>query len=358
MIRVGIVGLGWWGRTLNERLRSSRKLRVTHGMDVSLTNLGREDGLKNMCLLDDYERLLSMEEVDAVIIATPHALHEAQVIKAAQKGKHVFCEKPLCLSAAGARRMVAACHDNGIVLGVGHERRFEVALVALADLIRAGELGEIVHVDCNWSHDGLRNLDSSNWRKDPTHAPAGLLTGLGVHITDWFQDTLGPVTRLTAEANRGSRMGLTDEAISVKLEFETGVTGWLCCLGITPFYFRLVVFGDRGWAEVRQFHNVDVETKAFVDLRLTGQEVERREYPMNDAILANLEAWADSISGGQTYPNTPAQMIHNIEILEAIVTSAREGAREVDLATLATDRCVSPQIRPQDSHPSRTVRKG
>src|SRR5690606_27454861 len=74
MIRAGIVGLGWWGRTLNERLRSSRSITVTHGVDTDLARLEGVPGLQNLVLSDDYDRLLSTDQIDAVIIATPHAL--------------------------------------------------------------------------------------------------------------------------------------------------------------------------------------------------------------------------------------------------------------------------------------------
>lgn len=333
MIRAAILGLGWWGQTLNRRLRASRRIKATHGVDPALERLKGNPGLENLELLASYDALLSSPAIDAVIVATPHALHERQVIDAARHGKHVFCEKPLNLSAAGARRMAEACRENGVILGVGHERRFEPALSALAGLVSSGTLGRIAHVDCNWSHDGVLRLAENDWRKDPAHAPAGLLTGLGVHITDWFQSVFGPVGRVAAETVRGSRMGGTDETVAVKFAFESGVLGWLCCLSVTPFYFRLAVFGDKGWAEVRQDQNVDVATSAAMEVRLTGGPIERHEFEMGDQVLANLEAWAEAVEGGAPYPNTPLQMVHNVEILEAIVTSAREG-RPVDIGEL------------------------
>ena len=107
--------------------------------------------------------------------------------------------------------------------------------MALADMVRDGALGRIAHLDCNWSHDGALALADNDWRKNPNHAPAGPLTGLGVHITDWFQAVFGPVSRLSAQTVKGTRMGGTDETVSVRLEFESSVLGWLCCSSVTPF---------------------------------------------------------------------------------------------------------------------------
>jgi len=69
--------------------------------------------------------------VKAVILTSPNDLHDSQVLEAVAAGAHVFCEKPLSLNAKGARASIEACRNAGLVLGVGHERRFEPAILAL-----------------------------------------------------------------------------------------------------------------------------------------------------------------------------------------------------------------------------------
>lgn len=332
-MRIGIVGLGWWGQTLYRRLKASSKVEVTHAADPRIAEIAALRDFSDLNLMDDVSELMSLPDLDGVIIATPHALHEKQAIEAASRGKHVFCEKPLGLSAESARRTVDACRNAGVILGVGHERRFEPALHALETMIKDGTLGQVGHVDCNWSHDGALALNPGDWRKDQRHAPAGLLTGLGVHITDWMQTAMGPVRSLSAETVKGTRMGGTDETVSVRLRFESGAFGWICNSGVTPFYFRLAAFGDAGWAEVRQFSNVDVEQAALMEVKLKGRPILLQEYQMGDPIRLNVEAWADSVCQGRPYPISENQMIHNIEILEGIVTSARDGST-VDLKSL------------------------
>src|SRR5690606_20010221 len=92
-------------------------------------------------------------EVEAVILTTPNTLHEEHVTACARAGKHVFCEKPLGLTAASARRSVQACVDAVVQLGVGHERRVEPAMGALAGLSRGGALGTIMHAAAAFCHE-------------------------------------------------------------------------------------------------------------------------------------------------------------------------------------------------------------
>lgn len=320
-IRAAIVGLGWWGRTLHERLKRSRTIKVTHAMDPAIGASDAPGIFADLALTGRYDDILGNPDVDAVIIATPHLLHMDQAMAAIEAGKHVFCEKPLTLSPADAARLVAANGRAGLVLGVGHERRFETTLRALADLVRSGELGEIVHVDCNWSHQGVSVLADDNWRKDPAQAPCGMFTGLGIHMTDWILSTLGPVREVDARTTAGTGMGRNSASVSVRFTLNSGVEGWLCCLATTPFYFRLVVFGTKGWAEVRQRENVDKARRATIDVCLAG-EVEQRTFDLNDAVLENLDAWGAAIKGQSAYPISHREMVHNIEIMQAIIDSS------------------------------------
>jgi predicted dehydrogenase len=320
-IKAAIVGLGWWGRTLNDRLTRSRTIKVTHGVDPAVAASSGFDGLSDLTLTADFEGVLRNPEIDAVIIATPHLLHEEQAMATIAAGKHVFCEKPLTLTVDGAARLVEESKKAGLVLGVGHERRFETTLRALAELAKSGQLGEIMHVDCNWSHQGVSVLADDNWRKDPAQAPCGMFTGLGIHITDWVLSTLGPVAEVSAKTRAGTGMGRNSASVAVQFTMESGVDGWLCCLGTTPFYFRLVVFGTAGWAELRQNENVDKARQATMSVCLNGK-VEQRIYDLNDAVLENLDAWGDAILGKVVYPISHRQLVHNIEIMQAIVDSS------------------------------------
>src|SRR5262249_7856794 len=123
MLKAGIVGLGWWGRIITTTLSDSARLKLIAAADVEPTaeKFASANGLS---FTIDTNASLVNPEIDAVILCTPHTLHCDQIIRAAAAGKHVFCEKPLSLTRSDAARVVAACNTAGVMLGVGHERRF------------------------------------------------------------------------------------------------------------------------------------------------------------------------------------------------------------------------------------------
>src|SRR5208337_4406989 len=106
MVNVGIVGLGWWGKKLVESIRESSLLRVVRGVEP---NPAAVQGVADTCgfpISADFSAVLEDPNVHAVLLATPHSLHAEQIDRAAHAGKHVFCEKPLALTRAGAERSV------------------------------------------------------------------------------------------------------------------------------------------------------------------------------------------------------------------------------------------------------------
>ena len=326
MINAAVIGLGWWGRHLVESVQgTSERIRFVRAADIAPQASQDFAARHRLRLSADYADALADPDVQAVVLTTPHASHAEQALQAAEAGKHVFVEKPLALSGADAERIVAACGAAGVVLGVGHERRFEPALIEIKRMITAGELGTIMHAEANFSHDSLANLDADNWRLAPEHAPAAGMTAMGVHLTDSLIDMLGPVDHLYAETAKQATAAPGGDVVSVLLRFRGGATGFVTSILKTPFFMRLHVFGSDAWVEARD--RVRPEAEGLVDFTVcrAGGEPEAREIAAIDAARANLEAFAEAASGGTPYPIPAADMVHNVAVLEAIAASAESG---------------------------------
>jgi len=145
MVNVAVVGLGWWGRIIVDLLVTHPRFRLIMGIDVSADAAGfaRE---RKIALSGDLEEAMRDPAVHAVILCTPHSQHADQIVRAASAKKHVFCEKPLSLSRGDVLRAIDACNTNKVVLGVGHEKRFEPPIQELMRLARSGELGTLLQV--------------------------------------------------------------------------------------------------------------------------------------------------------------------------------------------------------------------
>ena len=319
---VAIVGFGWWGKHIAERLGDHATIRVR---GIVEPNPSRDDaivamGLKRFSKISDAT---SLDELDGVILATPHALHEEQVILCANSGKHVFCEKPLGLTAASARRSVAACQRADVQLGVGHERRFEPAMQSLRAAIDSGELGTIMHAETTFSHDRLAHIPKDDWRTTGAVSPAAGMTATGVHLTDLLISFFGRVETVQAMTASRSLGWETGDVVAALLGFEAGMTANLSAILHTPNFIRMHVFGSEKWIEVLNDFHPDIPGGVARYLtHETGQPIAQKNFEWADTVIANLEAFVRAAQGSAVYPFSSEELVHNIEVLEAITISA------------------------------------
>ncbi len=180
---------------------------------------------------------------------TLHSTHADIVCRAASAGKHVFIEKPLTLTVADARRAATASREAGVVLQVGHHRRFQGATRRVKGLIDSGELGEIYQLEANLS--GPSGGSRTGWRSDPAECPAGSMTGLGVHMVENLHYLAGPVKCVSAFCSKISSVGNLDDVTNIIMEFESGTLGYVGTAYGIPKVFNTAAFGTGGnaWSE-------------------------------------------------------------------------------------------------------------
>lgn len=324
MINVAVVGLGWCKHVCNV-LGASRKLRVVRGIELNpgpVRSLAKKHGFE---LTSDYKDALKDPNVDGVILTTPHSTHEKLVLQAVKAGKQVFCEKPLSLTSASAKRMVKACADKKLVLGLGHERRYEPAMEELVKMVKAGKLGKILAVEGNFSHDKFEGLTKSNWRGSKTDAPAAGWTGMGVHLTDLFISMLGPVQEIRATSAKRVLNLPSGDVVSTQFSFADKTMGTINVISATPFYARLTVFGDQGWVDIHEMSHPENPGETHMYICNKNGKRRRKVFQPVDTVKKNFEAWADAVSGKKPYRFTNEQRIANVAVLEALAKSANAG---------------------------------
>ena len=328
MVNAALVGLGWWGRTILKLLQGNAKLRIVKAVDVTdeAAAFARE---QRVDFTRELDAALADPAVDAVILCTPHTLHTRQIVRAANAGKHVFCEKPLSLARADVEQAVAACNANGVALAVGHERRFEPPMLELQRLATSGTLGTVLQVEANFSQNLFLALAPDNWRLSSKEAPAGPMTATGIHMLDLSVGLCGPAKRVLANVRRlGSNLANGD-TLAILVDFESGANALISAILATPFDGRFAVYGTTGWAEVRDKSHPQ-DPKGWTLLKsVEAGKVETVDYPAAFAVRDNLEAFADAAAGRAPYPVPQEQMIWNIAALEAIVKSAASGKIEM-----------------------------
>ena len=177
-----------------------------------------------------WEKVVTRDDVHAVIIATPNFLHPDIAITAARHGKHVLCEKPLALNATDAQRMADEADRAGVRHMTAFTYRFVPAMRYLRHLIDQGDLGTPYHYRCLRLQDwGTRNL---GWRQVRKLAGTGEIGDMLSHRINFAHHLVGPMTRLVANLRnltpvRGGAPNDTDDWVAILAEFQTGATGVL-----------------------------------------------------------------------------------------------------------------------------------
>lgn len=321
MINAAIVGLGWWGKNLANAIQGkSNEIRFSTGVTKEVAETqGFADKL-GIKLTDRFEDVLEDPAIDAVILATPHSLHASQIVQAAESGKHVHCEKPLCMTAADARRAIDACERHGRLLGVGQNKRFWPSMVHLRDVVKSGALGRLMHLEAHYSNQNSSD-NFSSWRASPAESPAGGMTGTGIHLIDAFVSIAGAASEASAQVSTFSTGADPRDATAVSVRFASGLAGYFGLVRPSPIYWRVHAFGDEANAEA-------VGENELV-IRRRGGHVERHTYPAVDSLKFELEAFARAIPvpgrAASPYPISNAEMFNTVSLFEAIVASIDAG---------------------------------
>jgi predicted dehydrogenase len=322
-LNIAVIGLGWWGRVIVPLATSSAKLRVVAMVDPdpAAAEFARQQNLP----LRTYDEVLQDRQVQGVVLCTPHTLHTDQIVRAASAGKHVFCEKPLSLSREDVLRAVRACNERRAVLAVGHEKRFEPPIQELMRMVKAGELGTPLQIEANFVQDKFLSLPPDNWRLSAKEAPAGPMTATGIHLLDLSVGVMGPAERVLASVRTLGSELRNGDTLGILVNFRSGANALLSAILATPFDGRFAVYGSKGWAEVRDKAHPESPQGWTLTTHLRGGHKQTRDYAPAQAVLANLEAFADAAVGQAPYPVPQTEMIANVSALEAIFRSAASG---------------------------------
>jgi len=328
VLNVAVVGLGWWGQNIIGHLADSELLRVRTGVDPDAAGRAAAEaqGISSTAALDE---VLADPETDAVVLCSPHKLHVEQVVAAARAGKHVFCEKPFSDSATDAEVALAAVEKAGVQLGIGHERRFEPAVMELLDRLRSGDLGVPLVFEGNFSQDKFLALPPDNWRLSAEHAPVGPLSATGIHLVDLAISVMGSPVRVWAQLSTRATSFANGDTLTVTMGFADGGTAVITAVLTTPFVGRVCVLGSQGWMEIRDRSHPEDPTGWDVTTTHRGGQPEVRSFEPYAAVRANLEQFARAVAGEGDYPVTLEEIRCNVRAFEAITRSAASGAVEL-----------------------------
>jgi predicted dehydrogenase len=317
MINAAVIGLGRWGQSIVNAVQGkSQRLHVIRGVSKE-PELVRDFAVKQgFELSTDFEQAIADPRIQAVFLATPHSLHVQQISAVAAAGKPVWCEKPLALTRGEAAYAVAACEKAGVPFALGNNKRCFSSMRELKRVVNSGAIGEVLHIEGNFTNEHSTRV-LGGWRDDPRESPGGGMTGAGLHVIDAFVNLAGPVAKVDARMFSQKPPPDPRDAAAALVQFESGATGVLATVRAAPMFWRVHVFGTKGWAEARD--------ETTLTIARVGEAPETTIYPPVDSLGALIEAFAETIETGKPFPVSPADMLDVAGAFEAIIRSMAEG---------------------------------
>jgi len=244
MVNLGIAGMGYIGRV---HLEASRKVPEASVVAVATVQPNPVlNSFPGVSIYSSYKELLDDDRIDAVVICLPTDLHERVTVEAAERGRHVLCEKPMGLDAASAERMLAAARSHGCILMVAHILRFWPQYARLKELVDSGEIGSVRSIT---AHRLSKFPDWSEWFRNPARSGGGLLD-LQVHDVDFIHWIMGhplSVRTLGIQSPEGSW-----DHVHTTLTYpiaQASVEASLLMPESWPFSTNILVLGTKGAIE-------------------------------------------------------------------------------------------------------------
>jgi len=301
--RVGFLGVGWIGRNRLEAIAQSGAVEVAAIADpVEELRRKASEIAPEAESMSDLEALLAAD-LDAVVIATPSALHAEQAITALERGLAVFCQKPLGRNAAETRAVIETARRNDVLLGVDLSYRCMTEVKAVSNLVRSGQLGKVFAAEFVFHN--AYGPDKS-WFYNRKLSGGGCVIDLGIHLVDlalWalgFPEVRHVSSRLFAQGEALDQKGdRVEDFAQARLDLSNGTVVQIGCSWKLPAGRDAVISGTfYGTAGAASFFNLNGSFFEFAAERFHGT---RRE-----PLAQTNESW-----GGKAAMNWARQLAAN-----------------------------------------------
>ncbi|HEY6729149.1 MAG TPA: Gfo/Idh/MocA family oxidoreductase [Polyangiaceae bacterium] len=277
--------------------------------------LGKRYSIATLGGYDDLERVLETARADAVYICTPNTEHRDLAVRAADRGVHVLCEKPLATSVEDCEAMGEACARNGVYLMVAYRLHFEAANLKAIEIARSGELGEPRLFSSFFSH----VVRSGDIRRDP-EVGGGACYDLGVYCINAVRH-LFAAEPIEVSAQVVEKNG-ADDTTTVLLRFPDDRLAHFCVSNSVAGVSSYRIAGDRGDLRLEPaFEYAEGNTHYLT----VDEKTKRNAFPKSDQFAPELIYFSQCILDQRVPEPSVEEGICDIRVVEAILASARTG---------------------------------
>jgi len=322
-IKIGFIGCGNIANAHLQAIERIPEIEIVAGADIN-EDRAREFVQKAgaQAYFTDWRQMLEEVELDAIDQCTPHTLHMEPTLAAAERGIHVFTEKPMATELAECDRMIAACEQAGVVLMVGQVLRFYAPHIEARRIVSSGQLGQVKNViRRRWSY--TKGVSSQPWASDRALAGRWLLYGLGTHAADlilWMTDS--EATNVFAMGRQIHPMWDDVDELTIQMELSNGAMALQThCLNCYASAWDLAVNGT--------------DDSLYVNGETLIVGGEERHVPMQEGggMYTQMAEFASAVLEGREPEASGKDVRRTYALLEAAKLSMDEG-RIVDASQL------------------------
>ena len=325
---VALVGLGKYSTgQLAPALQQTKYCRlagVVTGSPAKAKQWQQQYGIpaKNCYDYNNFDRITDNSDIDIVYVVTPNALHAEYVVRAAQAGKHVICEKPMATTEADCRRMITACEKAGKKLSIGYRLHFEPHNQEMMRLGQGRAYGAIKHLAAD---NGFQFNNDTPWRVSKSLAGGGPLMDMGIYCLQGCIYTKGEVpvavtAKLTSETGTGYFKEV-EAGVNWQLHFADGTVADCRTSYAQNMNSLLRADAANGWFELQPAYGYGGLAGR------TSQNDNKLNLPNINQQAAQLDDFADCVLHNKP-TRVPGEMgLRDVQLLLAIYRAAESGQR-------------------------------
>lgn len=331
--------------------KHSRPVALVSGDPAKMRLVATQYGIpQESCYsYDNFAKIQDNAAVQAVYVVLPNSLHRDAVIRAAQAGKHVLCEKPMATSPEEARQMVDACKRAQRKLMIAYRCQYEVNNKELAKRARAGEFGQIQLVDAiNTQNQG----DPTQWRQKAALAGGGSLPDVGLYCLNTTRALLGEepieVSAVIYSPASDPRFKEVESNVSFVLRFPSGIIA-NCMTSYSAHEHRnLRVLGSKGIAEIENAFAYEGQKLRITRRNGKAEETSEMSLGHKNQFSLEIDHFSQCIRSN-IQPRTPGEEGVQDQVIMAAIYEAAKTGRPVKLAPqLTTDAYRGPEPRDEE----------
>jgi predicted dehydrogenase len=337
-VRVGVVGLGYWGPNLARNFDRLADAELAYCCDLDEKNLAKARALyPHAVVTNDLKRMLRDDSVDAVVVATSVPTHYELGRRVLDAGKHAFIEKPVALKAADAEDLLATAEAKGVKLMVGHLLEYHPAVAKMKELVDAGDLGRVFYVYAN-------RLNLGKVRQDEN-----ALWSLGPHDISVINYLTGEEPQEVSARGECYLQDEVEDVVFGYIRYPSGMVGHLHVSWLDPHKSRkitvvgekkMVVFDDmESDRKVTVYDKGATTTRTQFDtygefVTLHFGDIHIPKIGNDEPLRLETQHFVDCIVNDETPRSDGRDALNVVRVLEAMEKSLREGGRPVKTTEL------------------------